>query len=161
MNKWIMFMLVLLVSISAQAEIHGNIGSVPMPPKLSMQDSVDHILMNYPLGVITKIAAYSHHGQPHKTVKLPNGLSGWVYENAFRTQQKVTMPSGEKRETTSLDNAYIASTYTLVFDSDGVVTDVLYQETSHENSRSALLIQRNEIPDVEIELWRPGSQDRQ
>lgn len=46
-------------------------------------------------------------------------------------------------------DAHLVSTFRLVFDSSGVVSDVLYQKPGHGNAESALLVQRVSKPDVE------------
>lgn len=155
MNKWMMLILVFSLSLAAQAAPPGNGGFLPMPPKFSIEADRNQVLKEYPLGVITKMAAFTHHGQPHKTIALPNGLEGWVYENVLKNNESFELPSGEKREVASMENAHLVSTYTLVFDNSGVVIDVLYQEHGPGNADSALLVQRESKPDVEKELWRP------
>ena len=155
MNIGIILFLALLLTLTVRAETPGNGGYLPMPPTFSVEADRKQILKDYPLGVITHMAAYSHHGQPHKTVQLANGLEGWVYENAIRNQKNYTTPSGQKREVQSLENAHIVSTYTLVFDSNGLISDVLYREPGHGNAESALLVQREAKPDIEKEDWRP------
>lgn len=155
MNKWMMLVLAFSLSLTVQAAPPGNGGFLPMPPKFSIEADRDQVLKEYPLGVITKMAAFTHHGQPHKTVELPNGLEGWVYENILKNNKSFELPTGEKREMESMENAHLVSTYTLVFDSSGVVSDVLYQEPGHGRADSALLVQRESKPDIEKELWRP------
>lgn len=155
MNKWIILVFAFALSLTVQAAPPGNGGFLPMPPIFSIEADRDQVLKEYPLGVITKMAAFTHHGQPHKTIALPNGLEGWVYENVLKNNKSFELPSGEKREMESMENAHLVSTYTLVFDSRDVVIDVLYQEPGHGNADSALLVQRESKPDVEKELWRP------
>ena len=157
MNKLMMFVLAISLSMTVQAAPPGNGGNMPMPPKFSVEADRDQVLQEYPLGVITKMAAFSHHGQSHKTVELPNGLEGWVYENVLKNNKSFMLPSGEKRDMETTEDAHLVSTFTLVFDSSGVVTDVLYLEPGHGNAESALLIQRDSKPDVEKPVWRPGS----
>lgn len=149
MNKWMMLVLAFALSLPVQAASPGNEGYLPMPLKFSLESDHTEVMKNYPLGVITKMAAFTHHGQPHKTVELPNGLEGWMYENVLKKNKSFKMSSGEKREMESMEDAHFVSTYTLVFDSGGVVRDVLYQEPSHGNAESALLVQRVSKPDVE------------
>lgn len=155
MNKWMILVLAFSLSLAAQAVPPGNGGYLPMPPNFSIKADRDQVLKEYPLGVITKMAAFSHHGQPHKTVELPNGLEGWIYENVLKNIKIFELPSGEKREVESMENSHLVSTFTLVFDSSGVVIDVLYQEPGHGNADSALLVQRESKPDIEKSPWRP------
>lgn len=155
MNKWMMLALTFLFSLAVQAAPPGNGSYLPMPPVFSIEADRDQALKDYPLGVITKMAAFTHHGQPHKTIELPNGLEGWVFENILKNNKTFELPSGDKREMETTEDAHLVSTFTLVFDSSGVVIDVLYQEPGHGNAESALLVQRESKPDVEKELWRP------
>lgn len=93
---------------------------LPMPPSFLAETDPEAALRRYPLGVITKQAAFSHHGQATRTVTLPNGNEGWVYQ------------VGEGRG---------LRTYTLVFNESGVVTDVLYNARDHYNGLTALQLQ--------------------
>lgn len=93
---------------------------MPMPPAFSVQADPQETLRTYPLGVITKQAAFSHHGQATRTVKLPNGNAGWVYQ------------SGEESG---------LRTYTLEFDGQDRVVDVLYNERGRHNGMTALQVQ--------------------
>jgi len=93
---------------------------MPMPPAFSVQTDPEKTLLEYPLGVITRQAAFSHHGQATRTVKLPNGNEGWVYQ------------SGEESG---------LRTYTLEFDGQDRVIDVLYNERGRHNGMTALQVQ--------------------
>ncbi|MBI5042019.1 MAG: hypothetical protein HZB57_12715 [Gammaproteobacteria bacterium] len=93
---------------------------MPMPPAFSAQANPEETLRTYPLGVITKQAAFSHHGQATRAVKLPNGNEGWVYQ------------SGEESG---------LRTYTLEFDGQDRVVDVLYNERGRHNGMTALQVQ--------------------
>lgn len=155
MNKWAMAALTLFLTTATQAaEPPGKGEYLPMPPTFSIDGNRDQILNDYPLGVITREAAFSHHGQAHKVISLPNGLEGWVYELSLRKSETFTKPSGEKQQVTSLEHSDIDSTYTLVFDSRNVVIDVLYRDPGRADARSALLVQQQANPDVEKEPWR-------
>ena len=92
----------------------------PMPPSFSTKTNPEEALRKYPLGAITKEAAFSHHGQAIRKVTLPNGNEGWVYQ--------VGEGAGLR-------------TYTLEFDEKGVVTDVLYNEKGRHNGLTALQVQ--------------------
>lgn len=110
---------------------------LPMPPVFSVAAAPEKTLREYPLGVVTKQAAFSHHGQATRTVKLPNGDEGWVYQVGEGTGLR---------------------TYTLVFDTAGVVTDVLYNERNWRNGLTALQLQaqtgRVLGPDVEPQPYK-------
>lgn len=110
---------------------------LPMPPSFSAETDPEAALRKYPLGVITKQAAFSHHGQATRTVTLPNGNEGWVYQ------------VGEGRG---------LRTYTLVFNESGVVTDVLYNARDHYNGLTALQLQAQAGqvlgPDVEPQPFK-------
>ena len=92
----------------------------PMPPVFSTKTDREEALLKYPLGVITQVAAFAHHGQATRKVTLPNGNEGWVYQ--------VGEESGLR-------------TYTLEFNEKGVVTDVLYNEKGRHNGLTALQLQ--------------------
>lgn len=94
--------------------------SLPMPPYFSVDSDPETVLREYPLGVITRQAAFSHHGQATRSVKLPNGSEGWVYQ------------VGEESR---------LSTYTLEFDTQDRVIDVLYNERGRHNGLTALQLQ--------------------
>ncbi|MBI5463000.1 MAG: hypothetical protein HY941_12515 [Gammaproteobacteria bacterium] len=93
---------------------------LPMPPAFSVEADPAAVLRAYPLGVITKQAAFSHHGQATRSVKLPNGYEGWIYQ--------LGTESGLR-------------TYTLEFDAQERVIDVLYNERGRHNGMTALQIQ--------------------
>lgn len=92
----------------------------PMPPVFSTNTNVEQALLKYPLGVISKEAAFAHHGQATRKITLPNGNEGWVYQVGEGTGLR---------------------TYTLVFDEKGLVTDVLYNEQGRHNGLTALQLQ--------------------
>ncbi len=92
----------------------------PMPPDFSTRTDTQEALLKYPLGVITKDAAFAHHGQATRKITLPNANEGWVYQ--------VGEGSGLR-------------TYTLEFSDKGIVTDVLYNEKGRHNGRTALQLQ--------------------
>ena len=157
MNRWMGWMgaLTMLFFVAVgQAADPGEGRYLPMPPVFSLDAKSDQLLKEYPLGVITKEAAFAHHGQAHNVVTLPNGLEGWVYENLLTKQETFTTPSGQKREVKSLEHTNVLSTYTLVFGPDGKVIDVLYRDNRGDDAASALLAQRKLKPDVENEPWR-------
>lgn len=109
----------------------------PMPPEFSTTTHTQKALRQYPLGVITKEAAFSHHGQATRKVTLPNGNEGWVYQVGEGTGLR---------------------TYTLEFDDKGVVTDVLYSEQGRHNGLTALLVQAEAAkvlgPDAESQPFK-------
>ncbi len=92
----------------------------PMPPDFSTRTDMEAALLIYPLGVITKEAAFSHHGQATRKVTLPNGNEGWVYQ---------------------VGEGYGLRTYTLEFNEKGIVIDVLYNENGRHNGLTALQLQ--------------------
>lgn len=96
-------------------------GLLPMPPTFSVQTEREKALKDYPLGIITKQAAFAHHGKPAREVILPNGLEAWVYD---------------------VGEGFGLRTYTLEFDQRGVVVDVLYNENGRHDGLSALQMQR-------------------
>ena len=154
MNRWMMAVSLSFFVTIGQAAPPSESRYLPMPPVFSLDANAEQLLKAYPLGVITKEAAFAHHGQAHNVVTLPNGLEGWVYENSLTTQETFSMPSGQKREMQALEHTDVLSSYTLVFGSDGKVIDVLYRDNRRDDAASALLAQRQSKPDVEKEPWR-------
>lgn len=110
---------------------------LPMPPAFSIAADPEAVLREYPLGVITKQAAFSHHGQATRTVELPNGYEGRFYQ--------LGEDSGLR-------------TYTLEFDAQERVIDVLYNEKGRHNGMTALQLQSqaNKIlgPEAEPEPFK-------
>jgi len=94
-----------------------------MPPAFNLTMDAQAALGFYPLGVIDKQAAFSHHGKAHRFVTLPNGKEGWIYEY-------------------HLDRNLGHRTFTLVFGEKGMVIDVLYNEPGPFDGLSALQVQR-------------------
>jgi hypothetical protein len=107
-------------------------GKMPMPPMFDARTDTERALTDYPLAVITREAAFAHHGKAHREVGLPNGLTGWVYQVGEGTGLR---------------------TYTLVFDARQKVIDVLYNERGRHNGLTALALQAQAKgvlgPDVE------------
>lgn len=79
--------------------------TLPKPPRFTLNEKPEQVLANYPLGIIDRNAAFSHHGKAHKELVLANRREAWLYD------------VGEKEW---------HRTYTLVFGKDGKVIDVLY-----------------------------------
>lgn len=96
-------------------------GLLPIPPAFSVEAEREMPLKQYPLGIITKLAAFVRHGKPASTAILPNGLEAWKYE---------------------VGESFGLRTYALVFDQWGVVVDVLFNENGRHDGLSALQIQR-------------------
>ena len=141
MKMWIigLFGMFLAMSVDAVEPVQ----SLPMPPKFTPDTASEKILAAYPLGVISKMAAFSHHGQAHRTVTLANGMEGWVYEVHTVGDPKAYMkPNGTEVKVNEIDNHPAMATYTLVFDHGGTVVDVLYAEAERAAMQSALLVQR-------------------
>lgn len=109
----------------------------PMPPTFSTKTDMKEALLKYPLGVITKQAAFSHHGQATRKLTLPNGNEGWVYQ---------------------VGEGYGLHTYTLEFNDKEIVTDVLYNGNGRHNGQTALQLQAQAAkvlgPDVEPQPFK-------
>lgn len=50
--------------------------TLPMPPTFNTRIDADEALTKYPLGVITKVAAFAHRGQENRTVTPAEWLRG-------------------------------------------------------------------------------------
>ncbi|MHB1213972.1 MAG: hypothetical protein ACYCY9_03195 [Thiobacillus sp.] len=117
-------------------------GQLPMPPGFTVQSDPETVLRAYPLGAITKQAAFSHHGKAIRTVILPNGKEGWVYEVGIKEGRTYEHPTKQKHTVHETEPSYGVRTYTLEFDSKGVVIDVLYNEQGRHDGLTALQVQR-------------------
>lgn len=154
MNKLIVSICGLFLVMSmAVAE---PVQKLPMPPKFSPDMSSEKTLESYPLGVITKLAAFVHHGHANTTVTLPNGMEGWVYEvHTVGDLKTYTQPNGSEMHVDETADHPAMATYTLVFDSRGIVIDVLYTAADGGDLKSALLIQRSSKGDKARDAWVP------
>ena len=140
--KFFQNILVILATVAASTTFAGQVVKLPMPPTFTEQVAPEKILRTYPLGSITKQAALVHHGKAIRTLTLPNGKEGWVYEAGIKQARTYLHPTKEKEtvyETVPDDRK---STYTLVFDDKGVVIDVLYNEQGRHDGLTALQEQR-------------------
>lgn len=132
-------MLLTLTMVSATVTLAGQLS---MPPSFTEQVKPETVLRAYPLGVITKQAAFSHHGKALRTLILPNGKEGWVYEVGGKQAQTYQHPTREKHTVYEAGPGNGVRTYTLVFDDKGVVIDVLYNEKGRHDGLTALQVQR-------------------
>ena len=158
MNKVIVsiYSVFLVMSMAVAAPVQ----KMPMPPIFSPDASSEKTLGNYPLGVITKLAAFVHHGKAVRTVTLPNGMEGWVYEvHTVGDPKTYVQPNGSEMHINEIANHPAMATYTLVFDSKGTVVDVLYAAADGGDLKSALLIQRSRKGDKARDAWVPGKGD--
>ena len=117
-------------------------GQLTMPPSFTERDGPETVLRAYPLGQITKQAAYSHHGKAVRTKTLPNGLEGWVYEVGGKQARTYQHPTMKKQTVFETEPGNGVRTFTLVFDGKGVVIDVLYNEQGRHDGLTALQAQR-------------------
>lgn len=117
-------------------------GQLPMPPNFSGQLEPEEALRAYPLGVINKQAAFSHHGKALRILILPNGKEGWLYEVGVKQARIYQQASRGKQTVYEAGPDNRASTYTLVFDNKDMVIDVLYNENGRHDGLTALQEQR-------------------
>ena len=139
--KPILNVLLVLTTVAATATLAGQLS---MPPDFTVQSDPETVLRTYPLGVITKQAAFSHHGKAIRSLILPNGKVGWVYEVGIKQAKTYQHPTNEKQKHTVYETepGNGVRTYTLVFDDKGVVIDVLYNEQGRHDGLTALQVQR-------------------
>lgn len=137
MKRMMIMLSMVLVSLWAVAGFAAEQKYPPMPPSFDTKTDPQEALTKYPLGVITKQAVFSHHGKEHRTVTLPNGDEGRVYQ---------------------VGSGMGLRTYTLVFNDKGVVTDVLYNEKGRHNGLTALQLQAQATrvlgPDAETQPFK-------
>lgn len=118
-------MLTMLCSLSLMAD------GMKMPMRFTYEASPEQVLKTYPLGSLKKLAVMSHHCKADKEVRLANGREGWVYSiGKHRTLKTYVAPNGEQKTVVENLQLGVKRTYTLVFDDDGNVIDVLYQGES-------------------------------
>ncbi|ODU32338.1 MAG: hypothetical protein ABS93_00475 [Thiobacillus sp. SCN 62-729] len=129
---------------AATTTLAGHAAPLPMPPSFTDEVAPAVVLRTYPLGVITKQAAFSHHGKAIHTLILPNGKEGWVYEVGDKQAKTYQHPTKEKQKHTVYETepGNGMRTYTLEFDDKGVVIDVLYNEQGRHDGLTALQVQR-------------------
>ena len=139
--KTILNVLLALTTVAATATLAGQLS---MPPSFTEQVEPETVLRDYPLGVITKQAAFSHHGKAVRSLILPNGKVGWVYEVGGKQAKTYQHPTKEKQKHTVYETEPGSGvrTYTLEFDDKGVVIDVLYNEQGRHDGLTALQVQR-------------------
>ncbi|MBZ0105468.1 MAG: hypothetical protein K8H84_07525 [Sulfuricella denitrificans] len=131
--------LLILISAVATATLAGQLS---MPPGFTPEAGPETVLAAYPLGTITKQAAFSHHGKAVRTLILPNGKEGWVYEVGVKQARTYVKPAGEKQTVYETGPGNGVRTFTLVFDDKGLVIDVLYNEQGRHDGITALQVQR-------------------
>lgn len=140
------FVIAVILALALAVGWTGSYGqsqkTLPMPPTFNIDAAPRTVLAKYPLGAIPKQAAFVHHGKAVKTVTLPNGLEGWVYEVGGQREKTYRDPTGEERTVRESEKAFGWRTYTLVFDDKGMVVDVLYNEEGRHDGLSALQVQR-------------------
>ena len=100
-NILILFNMVFIGPVMAEKK------PLPMPPHLDLNAKPKVVLGKYPLGMITRNAAFSHHGGAHRKIVLPNQMEGWVFNVGGNEWHR---------------------TYTVVINKDGVVADVIYYD---------------------------------
>lgn len=136
--------LLTIAAAMATAVLAGQAGHLPMQPSFIGQVAPEMVLRAYPLGTISKQAVFSHRGKAIRTLTLPNGKEGWVYEVGGKQAQTYQSPTKEKQTVyeTGPGNGNGVRTFTLVFNDKGVVIDVLYNEHGRHDGLTALQAQR-------------------
>lgn len=113
----------------------GYSDSMKMPMKFNSESMYTEVLTSYPLGKMSKTAAFSHHGKANKEIRLPNGREGWVYEvGEYYTPKTYIMANGEKKIVNERIESKGYKNYILVFGIDGKIIDVLYQDKKKTGS---------------------------
>ncbi len=138
------FLLTLVVLYWAHISVADKL---PMPPVFDLERDGEVVVREYPLGVITALAAHSHHGHPDHKITLPNGLEGWVYElYGGQELRKYIGPDGTKHRVKEATQSFPISSFVLVFDTQRKVVDVLYDSKRPKSGLSALQVQRRINP---------------
>lgn len=136
--------MILAIGVGTWAGL-GLADKLPMPPTFTPQGDAEQTLRAYPLGVISRQAAFSHHGKAHREVKLPNGLTGWAYDVGGQPKAVAyANPAGGRQAVRETEMHHGARGYTLVFDSRGLVVDVLYNEEGRHDGLAALSLQHTQ-----------------
>lgn len=150
------YFLNLLLALNTLVATAGMGAAMTMPPSFSWQADPGTVLRDYPLGTITKSAAFSHHGKAIRVLALPNGEEGWVYEVRGKQTQTYQHPTAEKHTVYESAPGNNVHTYTLVFDDKGVVVDVLYNEQGPHDGLTALQAQLKKRGEGGIKGKPPG-----
>ena len=133
--------MILATLLSALASLAQS-ANLPMPPKFMHEADIEQTLRAYPLGVITKQAAFSHHGKAHRETRLPSGQDGWTYDvGGLPKAVPYVSPAGGTQTVRETEMRHGTRSYTLVFDNRGVVVDVLYNEDGRHDGLTALSLQ--------------------
>lgn len=135
-------MLTIAIAAATITLAGGHAGSLPMPPSFTDEVAPETVLRTYPLGVITKQAAFSHHGKAVRNLTLPNGKEGWVYETGGKQSKTYQHPTKQMQTVYESGLGNGVRIYTLEFDENGVVIDVLYNEQGRHDGLTALQEQR-------------------
>jgi hypothetical protein len=136
---------------------------LPKPPAFCPDAPIEETLLVYPLGIITKQAAFSHHGPAHQEIQLPNGLEGWIYDvGGERKAVEYTGLRGEKRTFMERPWEHELREYILVFDDRGIVIDVLYEgdEGTHDGLTALQLQHRRDVQRTRQQEDIPGEESR-
>jgi len=142
----IVFFTLLWVTVSGADSVF-----LPEPPVFQLDTDPEVALQVYPLGIISRQAAFAHHGGPDKKISLANNKEGWVYIVGYTSQSKAyRLPSGRTKVVDEIDWSVGVRGFTLVFD-DGVVIDVIYKDDGKGIGVTAMELQhprpqRREIP---------------
>lgn len=132
----------ILLALATAVAATGLAGPLPMPPSFTEQTDPETVLRAYPLGRLTKLAVFSHHGKAIRSLVLPNGKQGWVYEVGGKQARTYEQPTRSQQTVYERVPGRSVRTYTLEFDDKGVVIDVLYNEQGPHDGLTALQLQR-------------------
>ncbi|MCW8966180.1 MAG: hypothetical protein OQK82_05790 [Candidatus Pacearchaeota archaeon] len=124
---------------------------VTRPPSFTADHDLLDPLKSYPLGSVNSQQVFSFHGEPLRELRLLNGFVGWVYEAGnFKKKIAYKSPNNETKTFVEITRTSNTHTYTLVFDTRGIVIDVLYNEQGRHDGKTALQLQRSIRGDQDI-----------
>lgn len=114
---------------------------LPKPPIFNSGTDPEIVLKDYPLAVITRQAAFAHHGGPEKKILLANKKQGWIYTVGYASKTRTyRLPSSNYKTMKETDWLLGVRSFTLVFD-DNVVIDVIYKDDGKDIGVTAMELQ--------------------
>lgn len=118
-NKTANFMLLAALLPMVMAVVEA--GDMQMPSRFTSGSDPGKLLNSYPLGKLNRLAVLSHHGKADEETRLPNGLTGWVYDKSIHRVPRVYVsPDRTEQVVNERKKSGPINKYTLVFSSDGV-----------------------------------------
>lgn len=140
----------LIIALSALMVGNTALAAQKMPPQFSFDHTPEEILQNYPLGTMNELAAFAHHGEPEHKILLPNNQKGWVYELYDSKTSAYKDLTHQNKRVREIRSQIPHRTFTLVFNSNGIVNDVLFNGQTPKFGISSLQVKRLSKPSEQM-----------